>query len=221
MDKQPPGLALDRLTVTVPAPTDGAHRTNTFRYLLDHVVRPRKNTLVDLGAGPCIFAKIARDRGYQVDAVDGRTVRLPPPEELGSINFIQSDVRHFDPSGYGIVVCFGLLYHLTIGDQVDLLRRCADGATVILETELHDPTMVTAKEPDPWQTTIVRRDRYEGVIFTENDNPMASIDNPQSFWHTERSILRLFADTGYSSVTMIEPRFQSKYGARQFFVLSI
>jgi SAM-dependent methyltransferase len=212
-------LTVDRLALDVPAPNEGAHRTNTFRSLLDLVATQNKRRLLDLGAGPCIFSRIARDRGYSVTAVDGRTVRVPEASDLGSIRFICADVRDFDVSNFDVILIFGLLYHLDIGDQRALLERCAYGADVMIDTQIHDPQLVVASPPRPWETTIRHRSGYTGIEYPESDNPMASVGNRISFWHTYDSALRLFSDCGFSRVLIIDPAYQSKYGARRFFLI--
>jgi len=193
----------------------GAHRLRTFVDILD-TLKPEAKTLVDLGAGHCKFSALAVRRGYDVTAVDGRAIRLPL--DMGSIRFIETDVRTYDPAGFGVIANLGLFYHLELEAQKDLLGRCAYGAPVILETQVHVPEILEPHECRPWHA-IVHQDGYEGVLYPENDNPMASIGNPTSFWHTEASILRLFADCGFREVQLVEPLFRSSYGARRFYVL--
>ena len=200
--------------IPVPSEEIGIHRVATFVHILKHVVAPDRRTLVDLGAGHCKFSQWAAKLGFEVTAVDGRTVRLP--EDLGAIRFVLSDVRDYDPRGHGVVALLGLLYHLEIADQESLLRRCCYGAPVIVETQVHVPELVTGEAKD-WHA-LVTRDGYEGVDFPEGDNPMASIGNRTSFWHTEASMIRLFERTGYGAVTVIDPVFVSGYGARRFYV---
>ena len=200
----------------VTAPNDGAMRTGIVRYLFSGM--PKGQRVADLGAGPCIFAKIARDAGHDVTAVDARTVRKPPDEELGSIKFVHGDVRDFDVSGFDIVLFLGLLYHFDIEDQEEMLRRC-NSATVILDCEVHVPELVQGT-PKEWQTTVVREGAYEGVRYPEDDNPMASVGNETSFWHTEESMTRLFKNAGYDRLAIIDPLFTSKYGGRRFYVAS-
>lgn len=213
--------AVRELTIEVPAPNDGARRTNTVRWILDNgVLGSTGKRLVDLGAGPCVFAKIARDRGYDVLAVDGRTERLPGEDELHGIRFIQQDVRNFDPSGYDVIFMLGLLYHFDIEDQLAVLRKCiGQGAKVIVDTQVHVPELIALKTPDGWEDRLVYREGYEGVEFPEGDNPMASIGNPKSFWHTEDSTVKLFRDAGFTEITVVNPIFQSKYGGRRFYIL--
>lgn len=208
-------FSVTRMDLELPDKGDiGIHRIMTFVQILRRLVTPREKTLVDLGAGHCKFSAWAARLGYEVTAVDGRTERLP--EELGAIRFIQADVREFDPRGFGVVAMLGLLYHLELADQVSLLRRCCYGAPVIVETQVHVPEMVATK-PEAWHA-LIERDGYAGVDFPERDNPMASIGNRTSFWHTEASMARLFERTGYSRVIVIDPVFASDYGARRFYL---
>lgn len=172
--------------------------------------------MLDLGAGPCQFARRARDAGWLVTAVDARTERLP--DDLEGITFVEADVRDFDPGGFDTIAILGLLYHLPLDEQERLLERCSYGR-VILETQVHTPGFVPP-DAEPWGHAIVSRDGYEGVMFPEGDNPMASIGNPESFWLTEASLLEMFARVGYKSVTMVEPMHYSKYGTRRFYVLN-
>lgn len=198
----------------VTAPNDGAMRTGIVRHLLAEMPSPQK--VVDLGAGPCIFSRIALDAGHDVTAVDARTVRKPPEEELGGIKFVHSDVRDYDVSGFDIVLFLGLFYHFDIDDQEEMLRRC-NKATVVLDCEVHVPELVQGEFGD-WQKSVIREGDYEGVRFPENDNPMASVGNKTSFWHTEASMLKIFENAGFSRVSVIEPIFTSKYGGRRFYV---
>lgn len=178
-------------------------------------------SLLDLGAGPCVFAKIARDAGWKVTAVDGRTDRLP--DDLGSIEFIQHDVRTFDPRGYDVVSNLGLLYHLELGEQIDLLKACS-ASQVILETQVHEPGIVPPAA-QPWGYEVLEIDGLDGVVYPENqggalaNNPMASIGNETSFWLTEESLLDVFDRCGFGSVEIVNPPHYSKYGQRKFYVL--
>jgi len=198
---------------------EGAHRTRTFGRILEVLNIEPGTATVDLGAGPCIFARIASRHGLLVTAVDGRTDRVPPEDELGSIKFVQADVRHFDLSGFLLILMLGLLYHLEIREQADLLRRASKAKYVIVDTQVHVPALVCT--PHPQRFSDVRRtsDGYEGVEFGEVDNPMAAIANKTSFWHTEQSMRKLFEAAGYSRVTLVDPAYQSIHGARRFYIL--
>lgn len=178
--------------------------------------------LLDLGAGPCVFAGIARDLGWEVTAVDARTERLPA--NMKGINFIECDVRTFDPSGYDTISILGLLYHLTLPEQEALLRSCSY-ARVILETQVHTPGFVPPAA-EPWGHLEVTEAGLDGVIYPErmggqlDANPMASVGNETSFWVTEGSLLKMAQRCGYASVTIVEPSFPSRFGTRKFYVLN-
>jgi predicted RNA methylase len=196
---------------------DAILRSLIFRHLLSGI-SPGK--LLDLGAGHCIYSIWAQQQGFEVTAVDARTQRLPPREKLGAIKFIQSDVRVFDVSGFDVILCIGLIYHLEIPDQLSLLERCAKTrAIVILETEVHIPEQVPSDFNEPWARQIVEREEYCGVVFPESGKVMSSIGNDYSFWHTEDSWLRMFQNAGFSEVTVVKPKYRVLHGARGFYVL--
>lgn len=172
--------------------------------------------MLDLGAGPCLFAKRAVRLGWEVTAVDGRIERLP--DSLEGITFVESDVRDFEVSGYDTVAILGLLYHLPLADQEALLTTVSQ-SRVILETQVHTRGYVPPAA-EPWGRRLRRESGLRGVVFPESDNPMASLGNADSLWLTEKSLLKLFSRCGYTQVQVIEPAHHSKYGTRKFFVLS-
>jgi len=195
-------------------------RTGIFRFLLAGAAK-EGSRIVDLGAGACLFAKVARDKGHSVTAVDARTSRKPTEQELGSIRFVQSDVREFDINGFDVVLFLGLLYHLDADDQLQMLKKCARaGVPVILETQAYIDALVPAAQTQDWARKVVIRGGYEGIVFPEQDNPMASIGNRESFWPTESSLLRMMEDAGFETVSVVMPVFLSKYGARRYYLLN-
>jgi hypothetical protein len=203
------------LDTQITAPNDGAMRTRIVRKLLEGLKSPLK--VADLGAGPCIFSKIARDAGHRVTAFDARTVRRPSLEELGSIEFVEADVRNVDLQNFNVILFLGLLYHLEIEDQEKLLKRC-NHACVILDCQVHVPALVQNPNPEEWQKKLITERGYSGIRFIEGDNPMASVGNKTSFWHTESSMQRLFENAGFNHLYVIDPIFTSKYGGRRFYM---
>jgi len=201
-------------------PLQGAARDRIFRYLLARVAN-NGGLFVDLGANFGLLAKIARDEGYAVTAVDARAERKPPQEELGSIRWVQTDVREFEMSGFEIIACPGLLYHFDLDDQMRILERCARAdVPVILDTQVHVDRLVPAAQTGDWARKLVARGPYEGVVDPEGDPSMAWIGNRESFWPTEESILRMFADAGFRKAAIVDPLFTSKFGGRRFFLLN-
>jgi hypothetical protein len=142
--------------------------------------------IVDLGAGHCIFSQMVHDAGRDVTAVDARETRVP-----GNIQFpfIQSDVRDIDLDQWGIVLILGLLYHMTLSDQRKLLAKCK-GKTLIVDTHT-SPTVESVE------------DGYEGRYYNDySGEPTSAWGNAVSFWHTEKSLMRIFADYGFSATKL-------------------
>ena len=154
-------------------------RLEIFKGILEPMER---GPLVDLGAGHCKFSQIAHDMGFAVTSIDARTDRVPSDLPCP---FIQQDVKDADLTPYSIVLILGLLYHLTLEDQVALLAKCA-GKTVIVDTH-------TARSAD------VNRSGYWGQDWEEVDSPTSSAGNSKSFWHTHASLRSLFADHGFQA----------------------
>lgn len=197
----------------------GTLRMRIFAHLLTTYF-PEPRRVADLGAGPCIFSRIAQRLGHSVTAFDARTERKPDAEVLGSIEFVQCDIRDVDLEPFDLVVILGLFYHLTIDDQLKLLSRCAAVGPVVMDTQIHLPgRRRPVGEREEWEDTIVNQDTYEGVLYPENDTPQASFGNPVSFWHTPASLERLVEAAGFSRMTIVNPMFQTHLGARRFYVL--
>lgn len=192
---------------------DGSlHKGNIFRALL----RPLKpGRLLDLGAGKGNFALSAAEMGWQVTAVDARTVRWPSAEAadsttadlIRSIRWVQADVREFpiDRGEYDLICMLGLLHHLELADQTALLKRCG-GTLLLLDTRI--------------APAIVDRDgAFEGMIVREHGEtreerdqvPTAAWGNALSFRHTEESLLRLVRDCGYAQVMLMRPPHRRDY----------
>jgi hypothetical protein len=211
-------IAIEKIEISVTCPTEGAHRTSTTRHMFANGVDVKGKRLVDLGAGHCIFSKIARDAGASVTAVDGRVDRLPPEEELIDIKFVQEDIRNFDTKTYDVKLVYGLLYHLELDDQLSLLKNCAQSGVTILDTQVHWPRIITSYPQYDWQKEIVKHKGYEGVVFPESPSPSASIGNPSSFWPTEDSLIAMIQSAGFKSLTIVDPAYASKYGVRRFMI---
>ena len=173
-------------------------RLEIFRDIL-RPLRPGK--LVDLGTGHGAFAIIAKDLGWEVTAVDARTVRMPM---VAGIEWVHADVREFDISGFDCISLLGLLYHLEYADVRALLQRCA-GTPTILDTH-------TARKVDQ----VV--DGYEGQAFREiedysperlADTPTASWGNESSWWPTRQALVRLLQDVGFQTILVLDPPTQA------------
>jgi hypothetical protein len=153
--------------------------------------------LLDLACGDGTFSIAAKDMGWEVTGVDARTVRMPMTP---GIEWVQQDVRETEIVGYDVVLLMGLLYHMELDDQLDLLRRCS-GTVTILDT--HHSTAPTHVEGG-----------YAGHTFNElppdhptslEDAPRAAWGNPTSFWATQPDLVRMLNDCGFETVLALVP----------------
>ena len=153
--------------------------------------------LVDLACGNGMYSIAAKDLGWDVTAVDARTVRMPMTP---GISWIQQDIRETDVSGYDVVLLMGLLYHMELADQLDLLRRCSHTVTIL---DTHHSTAPTHEE-----------EGYAGHTFREipDDNPTSLEDSPRaawgnatSFWATQPDLVRMLYDSGFGTVLSLVP----------------
>lgn len=169
-------------------------RLEIFTTLLSTLARGK---LLDLACGHGAFSLVAHELGWDVTAVDVRTARMPPME---GIRWVEADVRDFPVSGYDCIALLGLLYHLELPAQQDLLRRCSGTPTIIdTHVALH---------------AEIEEDGYEGRHFDElagrsekewKHSGTASWGNRQSFWPTEESLVRMLHDCGFRRVWTLTP----------------
>lgn len=163
-------------------------------------------SLVDLGAGHGRYSRLAADLGWQVTAVDARTERWPDDDR---VRWVRSDVRDADLSGYDVVLCLGVFYHLTLTDQLGLLERAA-GRPVVFDTHLDHGT-----HQHRLSARVTTSDGYEGRFYQEPRALTASWGNTASFWPTLASFHRMLQDVGYTAVLTLEPWI---LGDRTFFL---
>ncbi len=106
---------------------------------------------------------------------------------------------------YDLICILGLLHHLEVDDQIELLRRCS-GTLTLLDTRIA-PRIADTEGP------------YEGVYIREHGEtreerdevPTASWGNETSFRHTEESLLRMVRDCGYSKMMSMKPPHRQNY----------
>lgn len=159
---------------------------------------------VDLGTGHGSFARQAASLGWDVTAIDARTERFPVD---GRVKWVQADVREVDLTVYDLVLCLGLFYHLTLDDQLDLLRRTS-GRPLILDTHL-DHGVHTHPLSEP-----VNIGGFEGRYYLEPGRLTSSWGNPESFWPTLSSFHHMLGENGFTVLTL-EPWIMSD---RTFFL---
>ena len=164
---------------------------------------PEGKTLLDLGAGHGKISKMARSYGYGVTAVDARSVRFP--KRRGDITWTVADVSKYEIKFFDVILMLGLLYHLPLDRQLNLLTRCAlNCKQLIIDTHV-----CLEDNPDK----ILTPEGYEGWVYHEADTiaglknrPPAAFNNTDSFWPTPDALERMCLDFGFSSVVRHEPR---------------
>lgn len=173
-----------------------AHRVYSFLRALSLVYGKEKKTAVDLGAGHCRFSDMASVFFEKVYAVDSRDVRVPKslPE---NITFIKENAVEHDLSKYDVVICLGLLYHLTAKEQIEILKK-AYQKELIIDTHMAEGDDIS--------------EGYKGSFYKEADsfeemmdNPKASTTTLESFWFEESEFVRMLKDIGYMQIIKFEP----------------
>jgi hypothetical protein len=172
--------------------------------------------LLDLGAGKGNFSLSAASLGWQVTAVDVRTVRWPevgPSSQaemaalMDAITFVESDVREFNigRNEYDLICILGLLHHLEVPDQINLIRKCA-GTPLLIDTR------IASAEIDSFGDYRGMLIKEHGETREERDEvATASWGNETSFRHTEESLTRLLRDAGYPIVLQARPPHRREY----------
>jgi SAM-dependent methyltransferase len=198
-------------------------RLKTYRHLLaTRLAGPAGRSLLDLGAGPGHFARIASRQGFAVTAVDarepwtltGRTASRP----IREYDFVRMDLRRFERlREFDVIAMIGVIYHLPLEDQLGLLAACR-GKVVIIDTEIFDPAAIAADRRHRF-TRRVTAEGYAGADCLERGQVYSSHLNPSSFWFEEESFARAIADLGFPRVTVLDPPYRSAFGPRRWYVL--
>lgn len=153
--------------------------------------------LVDLACGTGIYAIAAHEMGWQVTAVDVRTVRMPMTP---GITWVEQDIRETDVSGYDVILLMGLLYHLELADQLDLLRRCSGAVTILDTHHSNRPTHVEGGYAG--HTFHELPESREAELAT---TPTAAWRNLTAFWATQPDLVRMLHDCGFETVLALVP----------------
>ncbi|MDQ4129154.1 MAG: class I SAM-dependent methyltransferase [Actinomycetota bacterium] len=194
-------------------PDESISRRQVFHSLVSPL-KPGK--MLDLGSGPGTFSVTAARMGWQVTAVDARTVRTPDPDEqedpkraelIRSVDWVQGDIREFpiEDGEYDLICIFGLMHHLELDDQIKLLKRCSGTYTLLT-------VRVAPKAIDKEGSYEGAYRRERGETREERDQiPQASWGNEVDFIHTEESLMRLMRDCGYAKTMAMRPPHRDNY----------
>jgi len=127
--------------------------------------------------------------------------------KLTNVTFIQDDVRNITSEShckYDVIICSGLLYHLTGYDSIELMPKLYEMTNNIVIIDTH----IALEPSDTWTTPWGKQ--YNGKTIQEHtsDEPddlkesriLASSGNDDSFWFTRPSLVNLMLDSGFTSV---------------------
>jgi len=128
--------------------------------------------IIDLGCGTGEIAWKLHQDGAQVLAVDWTAERVI---EQAKPFFVQTDATILQPDEFDLIVCAGLLYHLSI-DQQQQIAKNWKGKPVILDTHF-------SRQPDVQM----------GDFFGQYREPSWSTKTQSPFVHTIPSLRKLFA----------------------------
>ena len=154
-------------------------------------------------------------QGAQAVGLEGRKENVDKCEAvksqigLSNCSFLQDDVRNLSKHEHGsfdVVLCLGILYHLTASDGVELLRRMHDVCqrAVIIDTHV---ALFGEEQVAVGPELFSGRSYCEFPPNTPPEGKQAalgsSLDNESSFWMTEESLCRCLRVAGFTSVMKV------------------
>ncbi len=202
---------LPAIRLRAPAPTAKLVQT-----IADLAGKPwERLRILDLASLEGIFALEFASHGAQVVAIEGREQNNARARfaaevlELSNVEFVTDDVRNLSENKYGrfdVVLCSGILYHLPGAEGCKFIRTIADVCSRLAIIDTH--VALQEKSSFPWAGRT-----YHGMAYGEHSTKdtvaakisrtCASLDNNESFWLTQPSLLNLLRDVGFSSVSEI------------------
>jgi SAM-dependent methyltransferase len=168
--------------------------------------------VLDLACLEGLFAIELSQQGAKVLGIEGRIANIEKARfakevlSIDGLDLCHDDVRNLCADQYGkfdVVLCLGILYHLTVPDVFSFLERVFEVCTgfAVIETEV---------TPAPEQCYINDGRQYWGKMrpeHSENSTPQeraesrwASLDNLASFCFTRPSLYNILSHVGFTSV---------------------
>jgi 2-polyprenyl-3-methyl-5-hydroxy-6-metoxy-1,4-benzoquinol methylase len=153
--------------------------------------------------------------GAEVLGIEGRQVSLDKCNYVKNMlaltraSFIKEDVRNLSANKHGrfdIVICSGILYHLTAQDAAKLVKAISEVCTGILLLDTF--ISLSGRSSLEIDEGLVRGHYYSEHGDDEDEEAKskrlwASIENNVSFWFTEPTLVNLLMDAGFTSVVDI------------------
>ena len=134
-----------------------------------------------------------------------RAVLAAQTLDLPNVTFYEDDVNNLDAETYGqfeIIICSGVLHHLSGPDAYDLLQKirvCCTGIAII-DTYIATSGRASFRHAGKRISGAVYTEHAEGASGEEKLGDLwASIGNESSFWLNEEDLLGALQDAGFSS----------------------
>lgn len=159
-------------------------RVPIFRRLLSFMMKlvPSNSKVVDLACGHCKFLEVAEEMGCRVLGTDARIERVPASvrERCFQIGLVQEvDLEPFD-----IVLCLGILYHLSLPDVLAMVDKF-NGKHVIVDT---------CRGTEKNKVTMVHEGRvYSGRKYEEGTGRSCAFGLDYSFWPVEEDLVEILS----------------------------
>jgi 2-polyprenyl-3-methyl-5-hydroxy-6-metoxy-1,4-benzoquinol methylase len=215
-------------------PANAAKVRRVMQVTRDLAPRPfGRLRILDLGCGEGVYAIEAALRGAEVVALDVRTQRMDlgaacaARHGLGTVRFIQDDVRRVTRKAYGefdVVYALGLLYHLDAPDVFSVLENIYQLCTGLLVVD----TLVAlaAERVVAWQDRGYAGQRCREHGDADSDEVrwgrvLRSIDNTFGFRFTRESLVRVLHDVGFTSVFECSVPFEPDKATERITVVAI
>lgn len=153
--------------------------------------------------------------GSEVVAIEAREANLAKADYakkalgLDKLELILGDVRDLSSDKHGqfdIVICSGILYHLTAVDACAFLRSIYEvcSGIVLIDTYISLSADLSIDINDK---------KISGILYKEHEDKAdekkklrdlwASIDNTTSFWFTEPSLINYLTEIGFTSIVEV------------------
>ena len=126
--------------------------------------------------------------------------------ELANLRFLQGDVRDISEATHGkfdIIVCSGILYHLTAEDAFELVAKMFGMTKRLVIIDTHVALQARKNRVlagNEYYGDVYREHRKQTTQEQKGKKLWASWDNSTSFWFTRPSLVNMLNRTGFSSV---------------------
>ena len=198
-----------------------SHRIALYRRIMRDfgVIGPNNIRVLDLGCLEGAFSIDFARQGADVVGIDGRSTNVEHARFSATMlgladrcNFVVEDVRKLESLGqYDIVLCVGILYHLTAEDAISVLRQIAGSGAVLVIIDTHvspDALGENRFKLSEVVDVVVNEETYRGRWYQEFPDGLnteqkiawstgSALDNERSFWFTADDLRRVVEGAGF------------------------